>query len=184
MTMRISRALALKKNKKYFFTGIACKNGHISLRVVRTYKCLTCKREWEQEWRRKNPDKDKIIRAKEVRKNALGYKKRFEAYATRKGKKYLHLLRKRYKQTNTAAVNENISKRRAHLIKAIPKWYEKERCQEVYKMANILTKTTGVKYEVDHIIPLISNMVCGLHCFDNLQILTATENRNKSNIHT
>jgi hypothetical protein len=39
----------------------------------------------------------------------------------------------------------------------------------------------GVQYEVDHVIPLLGDTVCGLHCADNLRILEATENRAKGN---
>lgn len=34
---------------------------------------------------------------------------------------------------------------------------------------------------VDHIVPLNSALVCGLHCADNLQIMTVQENSKKSN---
>ena len=34
---------------------------------------------------------------------------------------------------------------------------------------------------VDHIIPLISDNVCGLHCWDNLQILEEHLNYKKQN---
>ena len=52
---------------------------------------------------------------------------------------------------------------------------------EIYSQASELSRLTGVKHEVDHIIPLIHNKVCGLHNISNLQILTQTENRKKSN---
>jgi hypothetical protein len=34
---------------------------------------------------------------------------------------------------------------------------------------------------VDHIIPLKSDFVCGLHCHTNLRVITAEENKAKNN---
>ena len=36
-------------------------------------------------------------------------------------------------------------------------------------------------YEVDHVIPLAGELVCGLHVVENLQYLTPTANRSKGN---
>lgn len=51
----------------------------------------------------------------------------------------------------------------------------------IYRTAEKLTQDTGVMYHVDHIIPINSPLVCGLHTDANLQILTAEENMKKSN---
>ena len=53
-----------------------------------------------------------------------------------------------------------------------------ELIQEIYNESVRLTEETGVPHEVDHIIPVSKG---GLHHQDNLQILTRTENRKKSN---
>jgi len=53
--------------------------------------------------------------------------------------------------------------------------------EEFYSIANERTKVTGIRHEVDHIIPREHDKVCGLHTPYNLQVITATENSSKSN---
>lgn len=65
-----------------------------------------------------------------------------------------------------------------------PSWLTDEQKKLIatyYREANRLTKELGVAYHVDHIIPLRSKVVCGLHVPWNLQILTGSDNRKKSN---
>lgn len=64
---------------------------------------------------------------------------------------------------------------------ATPVWANKDAIKEVYKAAVALTELTGKKYEVDHIVPLTSKLVCGLHVEHNLRVVTFEENRKKYN---
>jgi hypothetical protein len=76
------------------------------------------------------------------------------------------------------------AKRRAALIRALPDWADRKAIDAVYKACADVTKATGIKHCVDHIVPLQGRRVCGLHVAYNLQILTAQENARKSNKHT
>jgi hypothetical protein len=60
-------------------------------------------------------------------------------------------------------------------------WANAERMEAAYTEARRLTAETGVPHEVDHVIPIASSYVCGLHTHDNLRVVTRVENRCKSN---
>lgn len=70
------------------------------------------------------------------------------------------------------------------MSKAIPPWLTEAQKQEIadlYWLSRDACLTTGERYEVDHIIPLIGKDICGLHVPWNLQVLPADLNRKKSN---
>ena len=52
----------------------------------------------------------------------------------------------------------------------------------MYQIAITMTKVTGEQYVVDHIWPLRSDDVCGLHVPWNLQVIPRAANLAKSNI--
>jgi len=81
---------------------------------------------------------------------------------------------KAYYEANKPAYFARAARRRATKLNATPLWCETELIKEFY--AN---RPEG--YHVDHIVPLQHPLVCGLHCIDNLQYLTAEENLSKSN---
>ena len=87
---------------------------------------------------------------------------------------------KRYAKANPHKVNANGAKYRSSKLQATPGWYEHERIILLYKRAQDMT-AMGIPSHVDHIYPLTSNWVCGLHCIDNLQLLSPSENIRKSN---
>lgn len=71
--------------------------------------------------------------------------------------------------------------RTKRLSQATPVWADKKAIEEIYVKARMLTLSTGIKHEVDHIVPIKGIDVSGLHVENNLQILTKSENRKKWN---
>jgi phage FluMu protein Com len=67
---------------------------------------------------------------------------------------------------------------------AVPPWLDgpqKAHIKRLYRLAWVMSDSTGKPYHVDHIVPLQGKNVCGLHVPWNLQVLEATLNIKKSN---
>jgi len=76
------------------------------------------------------------------------------------------------------------AKRRAAKLLRTPRWLSTDDLRTIknlYKLAAEQTAKTGVKWHVDHIIPLQGQGVSGLHVPWNLQLLPAAKNIAKHN---
>lgn len=86
-----------------------------------------------------------------------------------------------WKKANPDKVNAIVARRKAKKKQALASWRNDQAIEKIYTEATRLSKETGVKHHVDHIYPLQSDWLCGLHVENNLQILTAEENIRKNN---
>lgn len=134
-----------------------CKGG-------RTGSCKSCVNKYLQDKRSQG-----LCKANRVKANACN--RRY--YVANKDK--LRAKSSSYQRENRAKYNSYEAKRRARLLLATVEWSCEEAINLIYEEAKLL----GM--EVDHIVPLQGRDVCGLHCEDNLQLLTPTENRVKGN---
>ena len=82
---------------------------------------------------------------------------------------------RRQYEKNKPRYNAHVMRRNARKLNATPLWAEKEKIAVVYKKA----KEWGM--HVDHIVPLKNPLVCGLHVWANLQLLSPRENMSKQN---
>lgn len=75
--------------------------------------------------------------------------------------------------------------RRRYIVSCVlasPPWPgEAERIAALRRKANELSTLTGLRYVLDHIIPLNHPHVCGLHIAENLQTMYWRANAVKSN---
>lgn len=71
--------------------------------------------------------------------------------------------------------------RRAKKLQATPAWANEFSISQIYRLSRLKSLITGQKWHVDHIVPLVSDIVCGLHCEANLRIIKAKDNISKSN---
>lgn len=191
----ISRKDAKALGLKRYFTGLSCKRGHICDRWVCGGRCIECHNEYTKRWNKENPKN----RAKTSKKHRLKNKKKYLEYGKKwrnqnrdkvreqgrlqyeNNKESRRASRARWGKANRAYLSAREMARYARKRSATPKWANIEAMTAFYEQAQLFTNLTGIKYQVDHVIPLQSPYVCGLHCEDNLAVITADENVKKGN---
>lgn len=65
--------------------------------------------------------------------------------------------------------------------RAIVVWADQSKIKAIYQLRDQLNTQGGDEWHVDHIVPLKSEIVCGLHNEFNLRVIRASENNKKSN---
>ena len=189
--------------KESFNVGRKYKSGYAS-------SCKDCKKEfrenisdkiaeYKKEYYEKNKDdileKQKAYRANNIEQITLAEKQKYIKYKNKiiarvseyykKKPEVNKAACKKYRQATPEKQAAKTAEYRARKHKAIPKWVEAEFEQlfilEIYDLAQRRSKTLGIDFHIDHIVPLKSDLVCGLHCKDNLQILSGKENSAKRN---
>ena len=149
---------------------------------------LSC-RKWRQankerrnetgkKWKEANKEKVRLTVKKCKLKNREKYLAASREYSKRNREKG-----RAWKKANPHKVNANTRLRQVKELKATPAWANQFFIEEIYDLAQRRTKATGYKWHVDHIVPLRSKLVCGLHVEHNLQVIPASANIAKGNKH-
>jgi len=142
----------------------------------RAYMCASCVMQHCADWRTKTPDAFKGWYENNKDRRADYWRKWYEENKDARAASYAA-----WAKRNPHKINALIAKRTASKLQAIPSWANQEAIRAIYAEAARLTRETGIRHDVDHIYPLQSDVVCGLHCEANLQILTKIENIRKGN---
>ena len=184
-----TRSEAKATGAKHYFTGESCKHGHIAARKTKG-ACVDCmKLEWAENAVKRAGyfrEYNKIEVVKD-RKHEWYQENREQVIAAAKTRPAS--ARKEYQKTwkdkNLVWVRADTKARRRKHRDASPPWLttkQKAEIRSLYQIAITMTKVTGEQYVVDHIWPLRSDDVCGLHVPWNLQVMTRAANLAKSNI--
>ena len=183
-----TREEAKKTGSKYYFTGQPCKHGHVAPRKTKG-ACIEC---LKVEWAKGNEARADYFREYNKREDVKDrknewYQENRETVINNAATRPAHVLREyrnAWKVNNkTQVLADNKVRRRKHR-EATPPWLtrkQKSEIRQLYQIAITMTQTTGEQYVVDHIVPLRSHEVCGLHVPWNLRVITQEENLKKSN---
>lgn len=177
-----------------YFTGAPCPRGHIAERLVSVRACIACLRERKREWSEQNPEKVNAQKRaycnanlEKVKALKSANQKLHRAKANERSRRWYHENREKAKEATALWQRNNPSRVAAKAMKyhsdkmhRTPAWADLNAIDAVYAKASAL-RDAGQDVQVDHDIPLRGKMVSGLHVHNNLKILTAAENRSKSN---
>lgn len=95
-------------------------------------------------------------------------------------------LQAKYRKENVGKIRAYQAVRRSFSKRATPTWANNFFMDEIYNLAKLRTSlnTCGVNsWTVDHIVPMRSKLVCGLHVENNLRVIPRIDNLKKGNRH-
>jgi hypothetical protein len=173
---------AKTNSQKFYFPLKKCKRGHEAKRYVCNGKCVECEKlPNRKEYNKQNKRKWKLKYPEKARNSSRRYYQSHKQEISIKNKLWRkqHPLEAKERYYKRYAKHHKLyfagsAKRRAQKLLAIPIWSDMKEITEFYK-------NCPVGMEVDHIVPLQHPLVCGLHVPWNLQYLSMSENRSKSN---
>ena len=135
--------------------------------------CIPCSRQYANQWRKNHLDRGRAI-ANRYRKKKPHVRQEWGKH----NRAYLAAYTREWRKTHT------VLRRRAgdsRTILQTPDWANMFFLKEAYSLARLRTKILGIQYEVDHIVPLNSKTVCGLHVENNIRVIPRFYNRSKGN---
>lgn len=142
--------------------------------------CKECNKSRVAKYAAENREKVLARKAKHRANNKEKYKKWNDA----RDKEALRKSYQKYRLANRHKRAKTQAKRRAVKSNATPSWYgelDEFVLQEAYNLASERKVITGYEWQVDHMVPLQAEIVCGLHVWNNFQVIPAALNRIKRN---
>lgn len=135
-------------------------------------------------WEAANPEKVKTYTQRIQRKWREANVELARARVLASKRKKLEYYREQQRQIQKRDAHKYRAKYKVYMAakrNAVPPWFDKALVEEAYHLAQLRGKATGFPWHVDHIVPLQSPIVCGLHSIENLQVIPGVLNLSKSN---
>lgn len=146
----------------------------------------------------KNKEKAKTYRKKYIDKDPDAARAQAKAWYERNREAVVHRSRtwfrenkdralansKAWAEKNKAEVAQYRRNRKRRVLDRTPSWFsdlDRFVLEEAYLLAIHRKLVTGVDWHIDHMIPLYSRSVSGLHCWTNIQVIPAFMNLMKQN---
>lgn len=166
-------ACANHSERKSYAKGLCKSCYHKALREANESEALRQK-EYFAKLYAENSERKKAQSAEWARANKAKKAANDARYRVENAEKCKEVSR-RWKRANFARVLANNAGRRAVEKRATPVWADKQAINNVYEEARYM------QMHVDHIVPLNHPLVCGLHVWDNLQLMNPEQNMRKNN---
>ena len=135
------------------------------------------------EWRSTHPERNASSKKAYYEANREQVLAKQKQYAADNAEAIRAYHRARYKQMPELYVSA-YHRRRARKLLATPQWDEDLTDLVFIEGADLVRRrknATGIKWHVDHIVPLSGKFVSGLHVWNNLQVIPASVNLSKAN---
>lgn len=180
-----TRQQARETNSTYYYTGKPCKHGHFDKRDTKKGCCQSCRKiDWAKENKRRKDLPESEASKQSKRKYYEKNRDLVIARALARPEKDKRRYRRTWKKNNPELnrMSNNAWKRRQK--DACPDWLsegDRKRINNIYLEAQKISKATGERYVVDHIVPIRSDIVCGLHVPWNLRVVSEEINSSKNN---
>lgn len=143
--------------------------------------CKACTSERGKRWHMENRERSLAAKRVYAEANRDAAAARARAWRESNAEK-ARMQAARWTAENPDKKRASTAKRRAVRLQAVPAWACMADVRRFYVLAEKLTRDTGITANVDHIVPIQSPLVCGLHCAANLTIATEFHNKQKGNL--
>jgi hypothetical protein len=172
---------AAERHKKYAKAWALRNAEHVkAMRKANYEKDRKVNIEKTRVWRKRNPARvlasQRACAAINREKNRAARK----AWEVRNPTAVIESIR-RYRDRNRAKIRARLTVSKQGREKRRVLWANQDAIIAIYRQAEIMTRTTGRRYVVDHIIPLQGRTVSGLHVETNLRVIEHHENARKHN---